>query len=175
MSLILCHYYSVTPPRSLLLCHYSSVTATLSIILCHYHYVTNTMSLSLCHYYSVTVTLSLILCHYHSVTITLSLSLCHYHSVTIILLPSLCHYDPILLTKIILLQYHCCKCGGVYCSKCIQRNTPLAGHYSQKPVPVCKLCLKSIKASKSTISLQKYGEQHMLAEDLTPTSPDEAD
>jgi len=73
-------------------------------------------------------------------------------------------------------RYHCWKCGNVFCTKCIERHTPLAGHYSQKPVPVCKTCYKAIKNSKSTISLQKYAEQHTLAEDptsATATSPDE--
>ena len=73
------------------------------------------------------------------------------------------------------LQYHCWKCGNVFCTKCIQRHTPLAGHYSQKPVPVCKTCYKAIKNSKSAISLQKYAEQHTLAEDLNATSPDETE
>ncbi|XP_067945477.1 myotubularin-related protein 6-like isoform X2 [Watersipora subatra] len=67
-------------------------------------------------------------------------------------------------------RYHCCKCGSVFCSKCIQRHTPLAGHYSQKPVPVCKDCYKAIKSRKSMLNLQRYSEQHTSAGEITPVS-----
>lgn len=70
----------------------------------------------------------------------------------------------------LLLQYHCWKCGGVYCSRCIEKHTPLAGHYSQKPVPVCKGCYKTLQTSQSVVSLQRYAEQRVMAEDTTPTT-----
>lgn len=80
----------------------------------------------------------------------------------------------LLLIKVIVCipQYHCWKCGDIYCSKCIQKHTPLAGHYSQKPVPVCKQCYKVIKSSRSSVSLQQYSEEHTLSEDLVISSPD---
>ncbi|CAH1777080.1 unnamed protein product [Owenia fusiformis] len=47
-------------------------------------------------------------------------------------------------------KYHCWKCGNVFCTRCIDRHIPLPGHYSQRPVPVCRPCYKEIKHSPST-------------------------
>lgn len=41
-------------------------------------------------------------------------------------------------------RYHCARCGEVFCTRCIGRHIPLPGHYSQKPMPVCKDCYKRI-------------------------------
>ncbi|KAF6016549.1 MTMR6 [Bugula neritina] len=62
-------------------------------------------------------------------------------------------------------RYHCWKCGNVFCSKCILRHTPLAGHYSQKPVPICKDCYKVIRNTKSMSSLQKYCDEQLSVTD----------
>ncbi|KAL3880470.1 hypothetical protein ACJMK2_032706 [Sinanodonta woodiana] len=46
-------------------------------------------------------------------------------------------------------KFHCWKCGEVFCTRCIARNIPLPGHYSHRPVPVCKPCYKEIRHSTS--------------------------
>ncbi|KAL5012393.1 hypothetical protein ScPMuIL_010944 [Solemya velum] len=46
-------------------------------------------------------------------------------------------------------KFHCWKCGEVFCTRCIARNIPLPGHYSQRPVPVCRQCYKEIRHSPS--------------------------
>lgn len=46
-------------------------------------------------------------------------------------------------------KFHCWKCGEVFCTRCIARNIPLPGHYSHRPVPVCKPCYKEIRHSPS--------------------------
>ncbi|XP_064607612.1 myotubularin-related protein 8-like isoform X2 [Liolophura sinensis] len=46
-------------------------------------------------------------------------------------------------------KYHCWKCGEVFCTRCIARHIPLPGHYSQRPVPVCKPCYLEVKRSPS--------------------------
>ncbi|XP_071846266.1 phosphatidylinositol-3,5-bisphosphate 3-phosphatase MTMR8-like [Apostichopus japonicus] len=46
-------------------------------------------------------------------------------------------------------KYHCWRCGVVYCIRCIDKQTPLPGHDSQRPVPVCKGCYKILKAGSS--------------------------
>uniref|UniRef100_A0A1B0CYX5 phosphatidylinositol-3,5-bisphosphate 3-phosphatase n=1 Tax=Phlebotomus papatasi TaxID=29031 RepID=A0A1B0CYX5_PHLPP len=40
---------------------------------------------------------------------------------------------------------HCWKCGEVFCSRCIVRTVPLAGHNSGNPVPVCRSCFRAIQ------------------------------
>ena len=47
-------------------------------------------------------------------------------------------------------QYHCWKCGDVFCTRCIDRLMPLPGHNTQTPVPVCKACYKELKSSPSS-------------------------
>ncbi|KAL8587614.1 hypothetical protein ACOMHN_045303 [Nucella lapillus] len=46
-------------------------------------------------------------------------------------------------------KFHCWKCGEVFCMRCIAHNTALPGHYSRKPVPVCKPCYKALRRSPS--------------------------
>ncbi|XP_076446061.1 phosphatidylinositol-3,5-bisphosphate 3-phosphatase MTMR8-like isoform X2 [Babylonia areolata] len=46
-------------------------------------------------------------------------------------------------------KFHCWKCGEVFCLRCIARNTALPGHYSRKPVPVCRPCYKALHTSPS--------------------------
>ncbi|XP_072040916.1 phosphatidylinositol-3,5-bisphosphate 3-phosphatase MTMR8-like isoform X2 [Amphiura filiformis] len=46
-------------------------------------------------------------------------------------------------------KYHCWKCGNVFCMRCIDKQTPLPGHFSQRPVPVCRPCYKDLKAGSS--------------------------
>ncbi|XP_076467720.1 phosphatidylinositol-3,5-bisphosphate 3-phosphatase MTMR8-like isoform X2 [Babylonia areolata] len=46
-------------------------------------------------------------------------------------------------------KFHCWKCGNVFCMRCIAHNTALPGHYSRKPVPVCKPCYKALRRSPS--------------------------
>lgn len=46
-------------------------------------------------------------------------------------------------------KYHCWRCGVVFCIRCIDKQTTLPGHDSQRPVPVCKDCYKSLKAGSS--------------------------
>ena len=48
------------------------------------------------------------------------------------------------------LQYHCWKCGDVFCTRCIDRLMPLPGHMTQTPVPVCKACYKELKSSPTS-------------------------
>ncbi|XP_077861833.1 phosphatidylinositol-3,5-bisphosphate 3-phosphatase MTMR6-like [Saccoglossus kowalevskii] len=57
-------------------------------------------------------------------------------------------------------RYHCWKCGEVFCTRCIDKQTPLPGHYSQSPVSVCRPCYKELKNGKTT---------------ATPTPTDESD
>ncbi|XP_014670869.1 PREDICTED: myotubularin-related protein 6-like [Priapulus caudatus] len=47
-------------------------------------------------------------------------------------------------------KYHCWRCGEVFCTRCIGKHTPLPGHYSQRPVPVCRSCYKHIKSVASS-------------------------
>ncbi|KAK7096994.1 hypothetical protein V1264_004036 [Littorina saxatilis] len=46
-------------------------------------------------------------------------------------------------------KFHCWKCGEVFCMRCIAHNTALPGHFSRKPVPVCKPCYKMLRRSPS--------------------------
>ncbi|KAL8621063.1 hypothetical protein ACOMHN_040588 [Nucella lapillus] len=46
-------------------------------------------------------------------------------------------------------KFHCWKCGDVFCLRCIAHNTVLMGHYSRKPVPVCRSCYKAVRTSPS--------------------------
>ncbi|XP_072170824.1 phosphatidylinositol-3,5-bisphosphate 3-phosphatase MTMR8-like [Diadema setosum] len=47
------------------------------------------------------------------------------------------------------MKYHCWKCGDVFCIRCIDKQTQLPGHESQRPVPVCRPCYKELKAGCS--------------------------
>ncbi|XP_033123580.1 myotubularin-related protein 6-like [Anneissia japonica] len=47
-------------------------------------------------------------------------------------------------------KYHCWCCGQVFCIRCIDKQTPLPGHYSQRPVPVCRPCYKQLKTGSSS-------------------------
>ncbi|XP_066999701.1 myotubularin-related protein 8 isoform X4 [Anabrus simplex] len=49
-------------------------------------------------------------------------------------------------------KYHCWKCGEVFCTRCIDKHTPLPGHMSQRAVPVCKPCYREIRRSSSVES-----------------------
>ncbi|XP_021924449.1 myotubularin-related protein 8 isoform X2 [Zootermopsis nevadensis] len=46
-------------------------------------------------------------------------------------------------------KYHCWKCGEVFCTRCIDKHTPLPGHLSQRAVPVCRPCYRDIRHSGS--------------------------
>ncbi|XP_071086998.1 phosphatidylinositol-3,5-bisphosphate 3-phosphatase MTMR6-like isoform X1 [Haliotis cracherodii] len=46
-------------------------------------------------------------------------------------------------------KFHCWKCGEVFCTRCIARYIPLPGHYSRRPVPVCKPCYRQVRHSPS--------------------------
>eukprot|EP00057_Strongylocentrotus_purpuratus_P023385 XP_011677859.1 PREDICTED: myotubularin-related protein 8 [Strongylocentrotus purpuratus] len=46
-------------------------------------------------------------------------------------------------------KYHCWKCGEVFCIRCIDKQTQLPGHESQRPVPVCRPCYRELKAGCS--------------------------
>ncbi|XP_078601978.1 phosphatidylinositol-3,5-bisphosphate 3-phosphatase MTMR6-like isoform X1 [Branchiostoma floridae x Branchiostoma japonicum] len=48
-------------------------------------------------------------------------------------------------------KYHCWRCGDIFCTRCIDKQTPIPGHYSQRPVPVCRTCYKHLKL-ESTLS-----------------------
>lgn len=39
---------------------------------------------------------------------------------------------------------NCCRCGEVFCNRCIDKTLPLPGHHSGKPVPVCRGCFKLV-------------------------------
>ncbi|XP_070554043.1 phosphatidylinositol-3,5-bisphosphate 3-phosphatase MTMR6-like isoform X2 [Ptychodera flava] len=47
-------------------------------------------------------------------------------------------------------RYHCWKCGEVFCTRCIDKQTPLPGHYSQSPVSVCRPCYKEVKHGQTS-------------------------
>ncbi|XP_077983643.1 phosphatidylinositol-3,5-bisphosphate 3-phosphatase MTMR6-like [Glandiceps talaboti] len=47
-------------------------------------------------------------------------------------------------------RYHCWKCGEVFCTRCIDKQTPLPGHYSQSPVSVCRPCYKELKHGQTS-------------------------
>uniref|UniRef100_A0A1B6DT04 phosphatidylinositol-3,5-bisphosphate 3-phosphatase n=1 Tax=Clastoptera arizonana TaxID=38151 RepID=A0A1B6DT04_9HEMI len=49
-------------------------------------------------------------------------------------------------------KYHCWKCGGIYCTRCMDKHTALPGHLSQRAVPVCSSCFKQITRSGSSTS-----------------------
>ncbi|ESO88450.1 hypothetical protein LOTGIDRAFT_125960 [Lottia gigantea] len=46
-------------------------------------------------------------------------------------------------------KFHCWKCGEIFCGRCITKNIPLPGHYSRRPVPVCKPCYLQVRSSPS--------------------------
>ena len=50
------------------------------------------------------------------------------------------------------LQSHCWRCGEVFCTRCLDKQTPLPGHASHRPVPVCRSCYKEIRLSSSSIT-----------------------
>ncbi|XP_071951261.1 phosphatidylinositol-3,5-bisphosphate 3-phosphatase MTMR6-like [Antedon mediterranea] len=47
-------------------------------------------------------------------------------------------------------KYHCWRCGHVFCIRCIDKQTSLPGHYSQRPTPVCRPCYKQLKTGSSS-------------------------
>lgn len=50
---------------------------------------------------------------------------------------------------IFVFQYHCYKCGDVFCTRCMALKSPLPGHDSNKPVSVCRSCYKELQRSTS--------------------------
>ncbi|XP_075166407.1 myotubularin related protein 6 isoform X2 [Haematobia irritans] len=40
---------------------------------------------------------------------------------------------------------HCWKCGEIFCERCIDKNIPLPGQDSGKPVPVCRTCFRLVQ------------------------------
>ncbi|XP_064637121.1 myotubularin-related protein 8-like isoform X3 [Lineus longissimus] len=64
-------------------------------------------------------------------------------------------------------KYHCWKCGSVFCTRCIARHVPLLGHYSQRPVPVCKTCYKEIKHSPSLTDFQVLVPQNIQSSEAS--------
>ncbi|MFW5443336.1 MAG: FYVE zinc finger domain-containing protein [Methylococcaceae bacterium] len=50
------------------------------------------------------------------------------------------------------MQYHCWKCGEVFCVRCIDKHVPLPGHYGKNVVPVCRPCFKELRRSSSVES-----------------------
>lgn len=75
-------------------------------------------------------------------------------------------------------KYHCWKCGDVFCIRCIDKQTQLPGHESQRPVPVCRPCYRELKAGCSEPStptrspLVGLSPTHILAGGgLSPSSP----
>lgn len=47
-------------------------------------------------------------------------------------------------------KHHCWSCGDVLCTRCMEMHGVLAGHLSQRAVPICQSC--SQKSSSSSIS-----------------------
>ena len=47
------------------------------------------------------------------------------------------------------LQYHCWKCGEVFCIRCIDKQTFLPGHFYERPVAVCRPCYRELKLGSS--------------------------
>jgi len=47
---------------------------------------------------------------------------------------------------------HCWRCGEIYCSRCLDKWSSLAGHLSQKQSPVCHQCYKLLHRSFSVES-----------------------
>ncbi|XP_076315839.1 myotubularin related protein 6 [Tachypleus tridentatus] len=46
-------------------------------------------------------------------------------------------------------KFHCWSCGDVYCIRCIDKRIPLQGHYSKRPVSVCRHCYKELMRTNS--------------------------
>lgn len=75
-------------------------------------------------------------------------------------------------------KYHCWKCGEVFCIRCIDKQTQLPGHESQRPVPVCRPCYRELKAGCSEPSTPSRSPSVGLSPTrilaggpLSPTSP----
>ena len=54
-------------------------------------------------------------------------------------------------------QSHCWRCGEVFCTRCLDKQTPLPGHsasvgFSNRAVPVCRTCYKEVRLSSSSIT-----------------------
>lgn len=47
---------------------------------------------------------------------------------------------------------HCWRCGEVFCTRCLDKQTSLPGHSSHRPVPVCRSCYKQIRLSSSSVT-----------------------
>lgn len=54
-----------------------------------------------------------------------------------------------LISYLMIFQFHCWRCGEVFCTRCISTNTGLPGHHSRRAVPVCKPCFKMLRHSPS--------------------------
>jgi len=55
------------------------------------------------------------------------------------------------------IQSHCWRCGEVFCTRCLDKQTPLPGHsasvgFSNRAVPVCRTCYKEVRLSSSSIT-----------------------
>uniref|UniRef100_A0A0P5Q1A2 phosphatidylinositol-3,5-bisphosphate 3-phosphatase n=1 Tax=Daphnia magna TaxID=35525 RepID=A0A0P5Q1A2_9CRUS len=47
---------------------------------------------------------------------------------------------------------HCWRCGEVFCTRCLDKQTPLPGHATHRPVPVCRACYREVRLSSSSIT-----------------------
>lgn len=44
-------------------------------------------------------------------------------------------------------QYHCRKCGDIFCVRCIDKQIVLPGHLTQTAVPVCRPCFDKVQGT----------------------------
>ena len=49
-------------------------------------------------------------------------------------------------------QSHCWRCGEVFCTRCLDKSTPLPGHATHRPVPVCRSCYRETRLSSSSVT-----------------------
>lgn len=47
---------------------------------------------------------------------------------------------------------HCWRCGEVFCTRCLDKQTPLPGHLNQRPAPVCRSCYKATRLSSTSVT-----------------------
>lgn len=47
---------------------------------------------------------------------------------------------------------HCWRCGEVFCTRCLDKSTPLPGHATHRPVPVCRSCYRETRLSSSSVT-----------------------
>jgi len=68
-------------------------------------------------------------------------------------------------------QSHCWRCGEVFCTRCLDKQTPLPGHLNQRPAPVCRSCYKATRLSSTSVT-SPWRKNKIKASDAVGPDPD---